>query len=262
MSTRHGRGPVLFGGLLVGLLAVGGRAEEAPPTRPIAAKGAVAPAAPVLPAEVVAAMQEGRFAEAGAALDRARRPEGQVARRPGLSRPDPRHRRAAGGPARRGPRRPGRGDRGGAGGALGGQAPVRAGRRRAGRRPLRRGRGPGPRRGRGAPGRRPQGPPRRGLPRLRPPAARAPTTRSPRPTPRAPTPCWARPAAWPRGTTSAPGSCSRWAAPARPASNHAAGHRGLPGLPEGVSRGGRPRRRPVPPGRGATGRRPAARRPA
>ena len=105
MSTRHGRGPVLFGGLLVGLLVVGGRADEAPPTRPIAAKGAVAPAAPPLPAEVVAAMQEGRYADARAALT-ALDAKAEVGRRPGLSRPDPRDRRAAGGEGRRGPRRP------------------------------------------------------------------------------------------------------------------------------------------------------------
>ncbi|MDR3636348.1 MAG: MG2 domain-containing protein, partial [Isosphaeraceae bacterium] len=39
-----------------------------PPARAVAAKGAIAPAAPVLPAEVVAALQEGHFADAQAAL--------------------------------------------------------------------------------------------------------------------------------------------------------------------------------------------------
>ncbi len=66
-------------------------------------KRAIAPVAPVLPAQVVAAMQEGKYAEAIAGLDRltaeAKEPADQR-----LLRPDPRDRPAARGQARRGPR--------------------------------------------------------------------------------------------------------------------------------------------------------------
>jgi alpha-2-macroglobulin len=59
-------------GVLAGLLALDVLADEtdARPPRPIAAREAVAPVAPALPAEVVAAMQEGRYDEASAALEK------------------------------------------------------------------------------------------------------------------------------------------------------------------------------------------------
>ncbi len=54
--------------LLAGLPRNDGFAADSPPARALAAKEAITPAAPVLPAEVVAALQEGQFADAQSAL--------------------------------------------------------------------------------------------------------------------------------------------------------------------------------------------------
>ena len=232
------------------------RAEEAPPARPIAAKEAIAPAAPALPAEVVAAMQEGRFAEALAALD-ALDAEGRSRPRTGPTRPDPRDRRAAGGQARRGPRRPWPGPSQEApAGALGGQAPVRAGRRRAGRRPLRRGRGAGPRRGRGAPGRRPQGPPRRGLPRLRRAACSSPTSPIVPPDPEGAYALLGQARGLAKGEALRARLLFAMARASQAAGNHARAIEDFQAYLKEYPEGRRPRRRPAPPGRGAAGRRP------
>jgi alpha-2-macroglobulin len=68
MRTGNGRGLVLLGVVLAGatILPWARGAEERVP----GARRAIAPAAPALPAEVVAALQEGRFNDAVAALDR------------------------------------------------------------------------------------------------------------------------------------------------------------------------------------------------
>jgi alpha-2-macroglobulin len=67
---RKGRARVLFGtGLVVLLAAVGWGAGDKPAEVPTGHR-AVEPVAPALPAEVVAAVQEGRFPEAITALDR------------------------------------------------------------------------------------------------------------------------------------------------------------------------------------------------
>ncbi|WP_074310399.1 MG2 domain-containing protein [Singulisphaera sp. GP187] len=75
MTPRNGQGLVWLGRVLVALfvLEAGVRAADPPgakttTTRPINPRAAVEPAAPVLPAELVAAMQEGRFADAGTTL--------------------------------------------------------------------------------------------------------------------------------------------------------------------------------------------------
>ncbi|WP_406697488.1 hypothetical protein V5E97_01390 [Singulisphaera sp. Ch08] len=73
MTPRNGQGLVWLGGVLLSLFLVlepGVRAADPPgaTARPITPRTAVEPAAPVLPAEVVAAMQDGQFADAGKAL--------------------------------------------------------------------------------------------------------------------------------------------------------------------------------------------------
>ena len=57
-------------GVLCALVLVAdGRAAEAPAARVIAAREAIVPPAPVLPGAIVSALQEGRFAEAVTALN-------------------------------------------------------------------------------------------------------------------------------------------------------------------------------------------------
>ncbi|HEX8199370.1 MAG TPA: hypothetical protein VF590_02705, partial [Isosphaeraceae bacterium] len=69
MNPHRVRGLVRI--VLVGSVAsICPGAEETPPALLPAARQAVAPAAPVLPEEVVAAMQQGRYPGAIAALDR------------------------------------------------------------------------------------------------------------------------------------------------------------------------------------------------
>ena len=68
MTGPRGQGRVLFGLAIVGLATVGAIAlEEA--ARVPAARRAIEPVAPPLPAEAVAALQEGRYADARKALD-------------------------------------------------------------------------------------------------------------------------------------------------------------------------------------------------
>lgn len=66
--NEQGRRLVALAGVLVGLIAGSVRADDAPPGRVPGPKQAVAAVAPRLPSEVVAAMQEGRFAEAAERL--------------------------------------------------------------------------------------------------------------------------------------------------------------------------------------------------
>ena len=68
MTSRTGYALAGIVLLLPGLCGRETRAADLPPTRAIAAKEAITPAAPVLPAEVVAALQEGQFAAAQTAL--------------------------------------------------------------------------------------------------------------------------------------------------------------------------------------------------
>ena len=145
-----------------------------PPRRCRPAGGRSRRPCPVLKGELVAAMQEGRFEEAVAALEKLDADPKATAARQGVLRPDPGDRAPAGQAARGAPARP-------CAAAIDAdpkgpwvaEAPLGAGRRRAGRRPLQGGRGPGPRRGRGPAGRRPQGRAGRGVSRLRPPPAEA-----------------------------------------------------------------------------------------
>ena len=245
----------LLAGAAWGLGVAGMSAGDEPATAPKATASAKAghraiePAAPVLPAEVVAAMQEGRFGEAEAAL-------GKLAARP----------RRPGG---RGVLRARPGDR---------PAARRQGRRGAARRSPRRSR----------PTRRAPGRPRSGSswpPSSWPPASSPRPRRWPAPRPRRCSPATARTGS-PRSTTPSPAACSSPTTRSRPPDPNGAydllaqardlakgealrarlllamarasqaagqprpGHQRLPGVPQGVSQGGRPPRRPVPPGRG------------
>ena len=194
----------------------GPAAADPPVPAPSAtAKEAIEPAAPLVPAEVVAAMQGGQYDAAIRSLvDAGRKGEGR--RRSSVLRLSPGDRRAALGPARRGAADPAQRD--------------------AGRSP--RAVGP-PRSGSSWPGSSwppATGPPPRSWPAPRPPGSWPATARtsSPRfttpshagcsspairwfdPTPTPPTSCWPRPASWPRARPSAPSSSSPWAAPAWP----------------------------------------------
>ena len=188
----------------------------APAPRAIDPRAAIEPAAPVLPAEVVAAMQEGRFGPAQEALAQLAAKATKASEKAyyALIRGIAQRLAGQGDEARKtlsaaleaAPRGPGRPRSG----SSWPRVELAAG-RFAEAEALARDRG------RGAAGRRPQGPARRGLSRLRPaPAqARRPDRDARRPE-RALTSCSSRPATWPRARRSAPGSCSRWAAPARP----------------------------------------------
>ena len=201
-----------------------GRAAEPeePKAKPaVAGRRAVEPAAPVLPAEVVAAMQEGRFAEAEAALGKlARRGEGRRRRGPTSRWSRGSRSGSAARPTRRGRRSPRRSKAAPEGPwaakirleLAGVELAAGQGRRGRGARPR-----PRPRRCSPATAR--TGSPRSTTPS--PAASSSPTTRSPRPTRRPPTTCSPRPAPWPRARRSAPGSSSRWAAPRQAANDHA-----------------------------------------
>ena len=74
LAARLGLTPALAAGVAFwvgfGVLSGRGASGAEPLAREVSAKAAVAPAATVLPAEVVAAMQEGKYAEADALLAR------------------------------------------------------------------------------------------------------------------------------------------------------------------------------------------------
>jgi uncharacterized protein YfaS (alpha-2-macroglobulin family)/TolA-binding protein len=71
VRARVGQGAVLVGVLLVGSLGVGLWGADTPPRADLPkARRVVEPVAPVLPAEVVAALQESRYAEADRLLER------------------------------------------------------------------------------------------------------------------------------------------------------------------------------------------------
>ena len=219
MRTRIRLRLVGFLGVVLGLFSVPIHAQDAVKAQPIRAKGVIAPVAPPLPGAVVAALQEARYDDAWSLSIASNRPPRplRTALLCARSRHDPATRRTRGCLTQGSrTRSQGRAER-----PLGGQAPLRAGRRRAGRRPLRRGRGAGPRRGRDAAGRRPQGPARRGLPRLRPPPARARRPVTP-PDPEGAYALLAQARDLAKGRDAPrPAPASRWPAPARPPGNHA-----------------------------------------
>ncbi len=162
-------------------VAAAGRAEAADPPAALGgdpARRAVAPIAPSLPGEIVAALQGGRSAEAIAALDPLIADASDGPGRPGVLSPDPRGGRPARQPARRGPDHLARRDRGRPDGGLGQQDPGRTRGARTGDRPPRPRRGPGPIRG----GNRSSTPPGR--------------------------------IAWPRSTATSPAACSNPSSPA------------------------------------------------
>ncbi|HEV3168502.1 MAG TPA: hypothetical protein VGZ22_31135, partial [Isosphaeraceae bacterium] len=70
MANRRDHALIVFSAILVVSLSVLAWAMDSPPAELPKPQTATTPVAPVLPAEVVAAMQEGRWGEAVAALER------------------------------------------------------------------------------------------------------------------------------------------------------------------------------------------------